>query len=210
MHLMENWGKWFSENVTERLKTPKIFCWFGKYCLLGNSYRMLMLFFILWFWQIVLTKRTSLNTEQIIQTLNQDRGITACVAINRNAKKILKTSWLMQNIFYKAKYKHNHSIFICCFDYSGKKRRLGKYLKIICLSKNRKLSLAAQLVAYSFSWKSLMLGHEVSFPGWLKNKQKQIKKKTFYCGPNIDCDFPSLDVIERKWGIIILHTYLIR
>ena len=54
-----------------------------------------------------------------------------------------------------------------------------------------------------------MLGHEVSFPGWLKNKQKQIKKKTFHGGPNIGCDFPSLDVIERKWGII-LHTYLIR
>lgn len=112
-----------------------------------------------------LQKETSLNVEQIIQTLNQDRGITACVATNRNAKKILKTSWLMQNIFYKAKNKHNHSIFIHCFDCSGKKRRLGKYLKIICLSKNRKLSLAAQLVAYSFSWKSLILGHEVSFPG---------------------------------------------
>ena len=105
-----------------------------------------------------------MNAGQIIQTLNQDREITASVATDRNTKKILKTSWLKQNISYEGKNKHNHSIFICWFDCSGKKRRLEKYLKIIRLSKNRKLSFAAQLVAYSFAQKSLTLGHEVSFP----------------------------------------------
>lgn len=121
-------------------------------------------------------------------------------------KEILKTSWLKQNLFHEGKNKPSHSIFICQCDCSGKKRRPGKYLKIIRLSKNRKLSLAAQPGAYSFVQKSLLLGHEVHFPSWLKNKQKQIKKKLSLRTPCRLCfPFPGW-----KWGTLILHTYLIR
>lgn len=78
-----------------------------------------------------------------------------------NAEKDFKDKLIEAKYFLQGK-KHNPSIFTCQFDCSGKKRRLGKYLKIICLSKNRKLSLAAQLVAYPFAQKSLRIGHEVS------------------------------------------------
>lgn len=124
-------------------------------------------------------------------------------------KEILKINWLKRNIYYEGKNHYNHSIFICWFDCSGKERRLGKYLTLSAWA-GTESSLAAQLAAHPAARKSLLLAHEVSFPSWLKNKQEEIKGETFCCGFHVGCYFPSLGVIEWKWGMIILHSYLIR
>lgn len=104
------------------------------------------------------------------------------------------------------KEKNDLFTFTCPLDSLGKKKRLGKHLEITHLSRNRKLSLAVQLAAHPFAQKSLMLGHEVSFPIWLKNNRKEIKEEIFYCGLCVGHPFPSLNVTEGKWGIIVLHT----